>query len=102
MKPPCQGGRGCRVKLVMLVLIGLFTVAQGILPGQTEDIDRHQDRHPFLLAVDSGPTDDRELLVARRGPPPVPDQQQRVCSKASPPLRGPSCQREQTTPQRAP
>ena len=44
MKPPSQGGRGCRVKLVMLVLIGLFTVAQGVLPGQTEDIDRHQER----------------------------------------------------------
>ena len=47
MKPPSQGGRGCRVKLAMLVLIGLFTIAQGVLPGQTEDIDRHQDRHPL-------------------------------------------------------
>ena len=87
MKPPSQGGRGCRVKLVMLVLIGLFTVAQGVLPGQTEDIDRHQER----LAADPGPTDDHEQLLARHGALPVPDQQQHACSKAPPPLRGPSC-----------
>ena len=91
MNPSSQGGRGCRVKLVMLVLLGLFTIAQGVLPGQTEDIDRHEERHPSFLAVDSGPTDDHLPLLARHGSLPVPDQQQNACSKAPPPLRGPSC-----------
>ena len=91
MTLPSQGGRGCRLRLAMIVLMGLFTVAQGVLPGQTEDIDRHQDRHPFLLAADSGPTDDHLPLLARHGSRPVPDQQQHACSKAKPPLRGPSC-----------
>ena len=65
MKPPSQGGRGCRLaKLALIVSLGLFTIAQGVLPGQTEDMDRNQGRCPSILAVASGPTDD---------PKPLPD-----------------------------
>ena len=88
MKPPSQGGRGCRAKLALIVLLGLFTIAQGVLPGQTEDPDRNQGRCPHILAAASGPTDDPKPLLDHHGHLPVPDQQQQACSIAAPPPEG--------------
>ena len=91
MNPPSQRGRGCRAKLALIVLLGLFTIAQGVLPGQTEDTDRNQGRCSYTPSVASGPTDDPQPLPDRHGYLPVPDQQQQACSIAAPPLRGQLC-----------
>ena len=96
MTPPSQGGKGCRAKLALLVLFGLFMIAQGALPGQTEDAERTQGRCSHTPAIDSGPTDDPQLLRGHQGYEPVPDQQQQACSIAAPPLRGPLCSMERS------
>ena len=88
MTPPSQGGRGHRAKLVLIVLFGLFTIAQGVLPGQTDDADKDQVRCLRHSDTAPGPTDEHGLLADGHRSQPVPDQQQQACSSGAPPLRG--------------
>ena len=88
MTPPSQGGRGSRIKLALVVFLCLATVVQGRLPGQTDDADKDQVQYLNYQAEASDPTDDDRPPARCHQQQPVPNQQQRACSIAAPPLRG--------------